>query len=103
MLSRFRMLSLVVIFACGDHRGDGDQLRVGLHVPREYYPQTPISWELVVLSAGRKAGCALKWWVASDNRQNRICKGRFLTVAQTFYLFECESSCSLWTLCSSGL
>lgn len=72
MLSRFRILSLVVVFACGAHRRDGDRLRVGLHVPREYYPQTPISCELVVLSAGRKAGCALKGWVASDNRQNRI-------------------------------
>lgn len=46
------------------------QPRVGLHAPRENYPQTPISCELGALSAGRAAGCALKWWVASDKRRN---------------------------------
>lgn len=69
---RNRKHSLVVDFC--DPRGEmletRDQPGVGLHAPRENYPQTPISCKLGVLSAGRTAGCALKWWVASDNRQN---------------------------------
>lgn len=49
-----------------------EQLRTGLHVPREYHLQTLISCKLRALSAGRKAVCVLSWWVASGVREDEF-------------------------------
>lgn len=66
-----------------------EQLRAGLHVPREYHPQTLISCKLTVLSAGRKAGCILSWWVASGVRQDEF--GRWALISSSKVRFVATS------------